>query len=324
MAFLIHPAYADNTAYTVGTIVNENGVDYEALNAIAATNTLNPSEDDTNWKAVAVTKIQDYNSLVESIRLQLNVRSQPEINNSIPMFIQLVEESFKTRIRAPQQRRVRTFTVDSSSRIQPPADLMEIINIRVSADESTNQGTFSNDIIEILNANYEEYQRVLRANNANGTSYNSDVDAFDTAVYWFDNRYFHFAPEYDEGTIIEMVYYAAIPQLGDTVMVTDSAGNPLDSEGRTRQEWEDAGSPGGTFTQDEQTVTSNWFTAVAPQLLMYGALLKAAPFLNNDPRVPMWEEAYVFAEKEVHDFIATFEDSQPHVLYIQNAYSSQI
>jgi hypothetical protein len=40
------------------------------------------------------------------------------------------------------------------------------------------------------------------------------------------------------------------------------------------------------------TNTTNWFTSYAPDLLLYGALLEAEPFLMNDPRIPVWQTFY--------------------------------
>lgn len=37
---------------------------------------------------------------------------------------------------------------------------------------------------------------------------------------------------------------------------------------------------------------SNWFTEYAPQALLYGTLLQAAPFLKNDDRIPVWKGEY--------------------------------
>lgn len=41
--------------------------------------------------------------------------------------------------------------------------------------------------------------------------------------------------------------------------------------------------------EDNQT---NWLTTNAPDLLLYGTLLEAAPFLKADDRIPMWQKAY--------------------------------
>lgn len=48
--------------------------------------------------------------------------------------------------------------------------------------------------------------------------------------------------------------------------------------------------------------TTNWFTANAPDLLLYGSLLEAEPFLANDPRIQTWaalyKRAYAAVEQE--------------------------
>jgi hypothetical protein len=41
--------------------------------------------------------------------------------------------------------------------------------------------------------------------------------------------------------------------------------------------------------------TTNWFTTNATDALLYGSLLEAAPFLGDDPRVPMWQIAFDLA-----------------------------
>lgn len=47
--------------------------------------------------------------------------------------------------------------------------------------------------------------------------------------------------------------------------------------------------------------TTNWFTANAPNLLLYGSLLEAEPFLGNDPRLPMWKAMFDYEFKAVQD-----------------------
>lgn len=42
---------------------------------------------------------------------------------------------------------------------------------------------------------------------------------------------------------------------------------------------------------DDETQT-NWMTEYAPQLLLYGTLLEATPFLKNDERIPVWQTMY--------------------------------
>jgi len=40
------------------------------------------------------------------------------------------------------------------------------------------------------------------------------------------------------------------------------------------------------------TVTSNWLTLNAPDILLYGSLMEAEPFIKNDERIPVWLQAY--------------------------------
>tara|TARA_R110002096_G_scaffold143885_1_gene300262 strand:+ start:35 stop:682 length:648 start_codon:yes stop_codon:yes gene_type:complete len=40
------------------------------------------------------------------------------------------------------------------------------------------------------------------------------------------------------------------------------------------------------------TVVSNWLTLNAPDLLLYGALMEAEPFIKNDERVAVWLNGY--------------------------------
>jgi hypothetical protein len=42
----------------------------------------------------------------------------------------------------------------------------------------------------------------------------------------------------------------------------------------------------------DETVQTNWLTEYAPQLLLYGTLLEATPFLKNDERIQVWQGMY--------------------------------
>lgn len=42
----------------------------------------------------------------------------------------------------------------------------------------------------------------------------------------------------------------------------------------------------------DDSIQTNWLTEYAPQLLLYGALLEATPFLKNDERIPTWQQYY--------------------------------
>ena len=42
----------------------------------------------------------------------------------------------------------------------------------------------------------------------------------------------------------------------------------------------------------DDEVQSNWLTEYAPQLILYGTLLEATPFLKNDERIGVWQQMY--------------------------------
>lgn len=42
----------------------------------------------------------------------------------------------------------------------------------------------------------------------------------------------------------------------------------------------------------DDTMQTNWLTEYAPNLLLYGCLLEATPFLKNDERIPVWQQMY--------------------------------
>ena len=84
-------------------------------------------------------------------------------------------------------------------------------------------------------------------------------NATDTDVpkFYCDYDYTHWlvAPTPDQDYNFEVLYYERV--------------QPLDSSNQT-----------------------NWFTAYAPQALLYGSLLQAMPFLKNDTRIQMWQQQY--------------------------------
>jgi hypothetical protein len=42
----------------------------------------------------------------------------------------------------------------------------------------------------------------------------------------------------------------------------------------------------------DDSVQTNWLTEYAPQLLLYGTLVEATPFLKNDERIATWQQYY--------------------------------
>lgn len=46
---------------------------------------------------------------------------------------------------------------------------------------------------------------------------------------------------------------------------------------------------------------AHWLIVNAPDLVLFGALLQAEPFVKNDPRLPMWRDLYNDALKDYRD-----------------------
>ena len=55
----------------------------------------------------------------------------------------------------------------------------------------------------------------------------------------------------------------------------------------------------GRLTPLSGVNTTNWFTTYAPDLLLYGSLLEAEPFISTDARIATWQLMYQRAYKAV-------------------------
>jgi len=88
-------------------------------------------------------------------------------------------------------------------------------------------------------------------------SYWPDATQTDEPIFYADYDYNHWlvAPTADIEYPVEILYYQ-LPALLD---------------------------------EDSQT---NWLTENAPEVLLYGTLLEATPFLKNDERIPVWQNMY--------------------------------
>ena len=88
-------------------------------------------------------------------------------------------------------------------------------------------------------------------------SYWPDATATAEPVFYSDYDYNHWliAPTPDAAYPLEILYYQLPPLL------------------------------------DEEYET-NWLTENAPEILLYGTLLEATPFLKNDERIPVWQNMY--------------------------------
>jgi len=88
-------------------------------------------------------------------------------------------------------------------------------------------------------------------------TYWPDSTQTDEPIFYSDYDYSHWliAPTPDEDYPFEVLYYELPPLLDDVVQ-------------------------------------TNWLTEYAPQLLLYGTLLEATPFLKNDERISVWQNMY--------------------------------
>jgi hypothetical protein len=88
-------------------------------------------------------------------------------------------------------------------------------------------------------------------------SYWPDATQTDQPIFYSDYDYTHWlvAPTPDAEYPFEVLYYELPPLLDDGVQ-------------------------------------TNWLTEYSPQLLLYGALLEATPFLKNDERISVWQNMY--------------------------------
>ena len=88
-------------------------------------------------------------------------------------------------------------------------------------------------------------------------SYWPNESETDTPVFYSDYNYDNWlvAPTPDQAYPFEVLYYELPPLLDDSIQ-------------------------------------TNWLTEYAPQLLLYGTLLEATPFLKNDERIGTWQQYY--------------------------------
>jgi hypothetical protein len=68
------------------------------------------------------------------------------------------------------------------------------------------------------------------------------------------------------------------------------------------------------------TVTTNWITKNAPDVILYGSLLEAEPFIKNDERIGLWLNAYNGAIKKLQDADARDRHSGS-AMRVRNIYS---
>ena len=242
---IVRNAWVATASYAVGDLVNFNGVVYRALNAITGNaNNNDPVQDNTNWIVEYVFHAEDWNGIIEAVREELNVDDE-RINNSIPFYIQLAEQSFSQRIRPPTALisdivSMTPITVPAgySDRqyIAVPADLIQVENIRAIQDGASVTGILGTGNLEIKAA-ATDYDFELLRSYFDGNDYffgERSLTNFNSPLYRKVTiagiPYFEIAPaNYDADVMFEIRYYRSEPQLGETRGVVNASGQPLNS-----------------------------------------------------------------------------------------------
>ena len=294
----IEPAvWSATTDYTSGDRVTYNGIGYEATATHTASST-NPV-DNSNWKVYAVFRITDYYSLQEFMEFEGNPNNDMVIR-SIPSFIQNAEFKMEKFLRSPGQRVRRVFDIDRDSSFELAGDEIEIEHVRRNTDASNgrtllDRGAYSIQSVGDDRTTFERVRQDYR-----------DFLGFpgvDFPVYFVDDARLYIAPDYENGTEIEVTYWQRVPELGSTVGILNDDFEPVNADDQTADEWVAAGNDRADFVQAEEVVTSNLWTATTPHLLKAMAMVEMSIAMNDERLHGFWEtQANTLAQLTVEEF----------------------
>jgi hypothetical protein len=149
-------------------------------------------------------------------------------------------------------------------RIARELKVQGFINV-VTSTLTTNQSVYDKpdrwrDTVSInigVGANNAQRKTLFTRDYEYSRSYWPDESQTDEPIFYSDYDYSHWliTPTPDANYPVEILYYELPPLLDDV----------------------------------NQT---NWLTEYAPQLLLYGTLVEATPFLKNDERIATWQQYY--------------------------------
>ena len=182
--------------------------------------------------------ITNYTTLKQAIADWVN---SPEIEQTSDQLIQFVEADLNTRLRC-REMIVRATTNNSDEFVKLPADWLEGINLQIQGGQSPLR-FITLDEADIINASNAYTQ---------------------TRFYSLMNGAIELVPPPGGYITIEMVYYAKIPALSDSV-------------------------------------ATNWLITKAPDVYLYGAMAHAAPFLKDDPRIATFSQMYLARVQAMQD-----------------------
>jgi len=175
-------------------------------------------------------QITNYTTLKQAIADWVN---SPEIEQTSDQLIQFVEADLNTRLRC-REMIVRATTNNSDEFVKLPTDWLEGINLQIQGGQSPLR-YITLDEADIINASNTYTQ---------------------TRFYSLMNGAIELVPPPSDYITVEMIYYAKIPALSDSV-------------------------------------ATNWLITKAPDVYLYGAMAHAAPFLKDDPRIATFSQMYL-------------------------------
>ena len=244
---IISADWSAATTYAIDDLANFNGVVYRALAAITGSDdNNNPCEDTTNWIVSHVVRAEDWNGIIEAVKQELNT-DIPRVNNSIPYFIQMAEQSFYTRIRPSSDLVSTLLTIQNIPQagyegriyIPIPADLLNVENMRINSDSGVFYGLLSMGRLEIKATQSDyDFEVVRQLYQDNDSVYGSrTLTNYNSAVYRFRTiggiSYFELAPSaYEVGMQVELSYYRSEPSLGTRHPRINGLGQPVNDRGQ--------------------------------------------------------------------------------------------
>ena len=162
-----------------------------------------------------------------------------DLTSVIPTFIELAEEQFNATIRVRRMIATATLTV-TDGEANLPADWLESRNVRYVDDPYRS--------LEYVTLEAADDLRGLQPGSTNQFTIRGDK--------------IEFIVDPEDGTEIELTYYAAIPALSDSN-------------------------------------TTNWLLTRSPSAYLYGALKHSALYLKDDDRVERWAGLHDRALEEI-------------------------
>lgn len=180
-------------------------------------------------------RITDYDTLKTAVAEWLN---RADLTAQIPQFIQFAEADFNTRLRCNEQI-IRARATSNNQYVKLPVDWIEAVNLQIVGGVSPLR-----------------FMTLDQADQFNYAITQGEMSPQGVVAYSIMDGQIELIPAPGTDVDIEMVYYGALPALGQ---------------------------PG--YTSAEIT-TTNWLLQKSPDVYLYGALAHAQPFLIDDARMP--------------------------------------